>query len=59
MSDYDVRFVGDIYSLHVTSLAHNEEDAERFALQNILEEYGWDLEGTYFEVEITELGEYA
>jgi hypothetical protein len=57
--DFDVRFVGNYYNLYTTVVADNEEQAERYAIDRIAEEYGWDLTDTYFEVEIIKQGEYA
>lgn len=53
MNSYGVNFIGGYYSLFTNVYADNEEQAERTALTQILEQYGWDLTGTYDELEIT------
>lgn len=52
MNSYGVKFVGGYYSLFTNVYADNEEQAERTALTQILDQYGWDLAGTYDELEI-------
>jgi len=54
MSCYNVEFIGDYYNLITNVSADNEEEAEANALARIADEYGWDLEATYSQVEITE-----
>jgi hypothetical protein len=54
MTYYNVEFIGDYYNLITNVSADNEEEAEANALVSILREYGWDLEATYSQVEITE-----
>lgn len=52
MNSYGVRFIGGYYSLFTNVYADNEEQAERFAIEQILDQYGWDVSGTYDELEI-------
>jgi|LakMenEpi03Aug12_release.lakeMendotaPanAssembly.Ray.scaffolds.fasta_scaffold2186496_1 hypothetical protein len=54
MSCYNVEFIGDYYNLITQVSADSEEEAEANALVSILREYGWDLEATYSQIEITE-----
>ena len=59
MNDYDVEFIGLYYNLYTCVVADDEEQAERFAITRILDQYGWDLTDTYSQVEIEKKGEYA
>lgn len=52
MYSYGVNFIGGYYSLFTNVYADNDEQAERFALAQIKDQYGWDLSGTYDEIEI-------
>jgi uncharacterized protein (UPF0212 family) len=57
---YVVTFVGDYFSLTTTVLdADDQEQAIRFAQQNIGNEYGWDLEEVSNEITATLEGTYA
>jgi hypothetical protein len=58
MKTWGITFVGDYYNLFTIISADDEEQAERFALQNIEREYGWDLSGSYFAIKIEQEGEY-
>jgi len=58
MNAYGIRFIGDFYTLFTTVTADNEEQAERLAVANLAMEYGFDLTGTYNEIEIELEGEY-
>ena len=57
MKTWGITFVGDLYNLFTVISADDEEQAERFAIQNIKREYGWDLTGSYFETKIEQEGE--
>jgi hypothetical protein len=59
VNSYGIRFIGDYYSLFTTVTADNEEQAERLAVANLSLEYGFEIGGTYHEVEIELEGEYA
>lgn len=52
MNSYGVSFSGGYYNLFTNVYANDDEQAERTALTQILDQYGWDLAGTYDEIEI-------
>lgn len=55
MKWFDVKFVGDYFSLHTVVIVdeeQTEDDAIRHAAQNIQQHYGWDvLDAANVEVE--------
>ena len=58
MKTWGITFIGDFYNLFTIISADDEEQAERFAIQNIEREYGWNLADTYFEIKIEQEGQY-
>jgi hypothetical protein len=58
MKTWGITFVGDFYNLFTIIDADDEEQAERFAIQNIDREYGWNLADTYFETKIEQESHY-
>ena len=58
MKTWGITFIGNFYNLFTTISATNKEEAERFAIQNIEREYGWNLADTYFEIKIEQEGKY-
>lgn len=59
MKLYGVTFTGDYYNLFTTITANDEAEAERRAIDNLEREYGFDIQGTYNEIEINLEGEYT
>ena len=57
MNSYSVKFVTDYVVLHTTTMAEDEEQAERFALQTLSQELGIDL--VRYELEIETEGEWT
>jgi hypothetical protein len=52
MNAYALTFIGGYYNLTTCVYANDEEQAERTALTQIKDQYGWDLTSTYDELDI-------
>lgn len=52
-----VTFVGDYYTLSSVIVATDDKHLEAQALNTIREQYGWNLENTYTQTLIQDLGE--
>lgn len=58
MKTWGITFIGELFNLFTVISADDEEQAERFAIHQIEQKYGWDLSGSYFETKIEQEGEY-
>lgn len=56
MKAYSVKFITDYVVLITTANANNEQEAERYALETLSQEFGLDL--TNYELEIEQEGEW-
>jgi hypothetical protein len=56
--DYQVTFVGDYFTLSTAIPAGDEDEAVRFAGQNIEREYGWNVLDVSNETSVELMGEY-
>ena len=59
MNDYDVIFSFDLFTIHTTISADDDEQAERYAMQKLTQDEGLNLHGRKYDLTIEKMGEWA